>query len=150
MDIVEFYFIIKSHFREINVFQQKYPGETAPNESTITLLVQQFHDTGSVVDRKRSSRASLLKTKVANVQNALQRSQFKRPSVFLNTITSSQSDSSQERGMCKGIEIHAQMFRLGGQSDANPPVLSPQASLVLIYRPNEEMNGLVGFSQTVA
>ncbi|GFX60858.1 hypothetical protein TNCV_1311511 [Trichonephila clavipes] len=33
------------------------------------------------------------------------------------------------------------MFRLGGQSDTKPPVLSSQASLVLIYRPNEERPG---------
>ncbi|GFX41049.1 transposable element Tcb2 transposase [Trichonephila clavipes] len=32
-------------------------------------------------------------------------------------------------------EVHEQIFRLGGQSDVKPPVLSSQASLVLIYQP---------------
>ncbi|GFV64616.1 hypothetical protein TNCV_3181121 [Trichonephila clavipes] len=36
-------------------------------------------------------------------------------------------------------DVHEQMFRSGGQSDAKPSVLSSQASLVLIYRPTEEM-----------
>ncbi|GFW19808.1 hypothetical protein TNCV_3561111 [Trichonephila clavipes] len=35
--------------------------------------------------------------------------------------------------------MHEQIFRSGGQSDTKPPVLSFQASLVLIYRPTEEM-----------
>ncbi|GFV72834.1 hypothetical protein TNCV_1325451 [Trichonephila clavipes] len=38
-----------------------------------------------------------------------------------------------------GLEVHEQMFRLGNQSDSKPPVLSSQASLVLIYRPTEEI-----------
>ncbi|GFX36533.1 DUF4817 domain-containing protein [Trichonephila clavipes] len=52
--IEELYFAVKSHCRVINAFQQKYPGETAPNASTITVLVQRFHGTGSVADRKRT------------------------------------------------------------------------------------------------
>ncbi|GFT58928.1 DUF4817 domain-containing protein [Trichonephila clavipes] len=85
--IMEFYFAIKSQCRVINAFQQKYPGETAPNESTITLLVQRFRDTGSVSDRKRSGRASIVKTKVTDVESALQRSLMKRLSVYMNIIT---------------------------------------------------------------
>ncbi|GFT84735.1 DUF4817 domain-containing protein [Trichonephila clavipes] len=85
--IVEFYFAIKSLCRVINAFQQKHQGETAPNASTITLLEQRFRDTGSVADRKRSGRASIVKTKVADVETALQRSPLKRPSVCINIIT---------------------------------------------------------------
>ncbi|GFW31577.1 DUF4817 domain-containing protein [Trichonephila clavipes] len=85
--IGEFYFSTKSHCRVINEFQQKYPGETTPNASTITRLVQQFRDSGSVADRKRSGRASIVKTKVADVVTALQRSPMKRPSIFINIIT---------------------------------------------------------------
>ncbi|GFW31488.1 hypothetical protein TNCV_1288351 [Trichonephila clavipes] len=40
-----------------------------------------------------------------------------------------------------GPEVHGQMFRSGGRSDAKPPVLSSQASLVLIYQPTELMKG---------
>ncbi|GFR11111.1 hypothetical protein TNCT_209951 [Trichonephila clavata] len=72
--IVEFYFATKSHFRVINAFKLIYSGETAPNASVITYLVHWFRDTGSVVDRKRSVRASIVKTKVADVENTLQRS----------------------------------------------------------------------------
>ncbi|GFV67753.1 transposable element Tcb1 transposase [Trichonephila clavipes] len=44
-------------------------------------------------------------------------------------------------------EVHGQMFRSGGQSDVKPPVLSSQASLVLIYRPTEGMKGRIGLAQ---
>ncbi|GFS87697.1 acyl-CoA synthetase family member 2, mitochondrial [Trichonephila clavipes] len=66
--------------------QQKYAGETAPNASTIRRLVQRFRDTGSVADRKQSGRASIVKTKVADVDTALQ-SPMKRPYVYINIIT---------------------------------------------------------------
>ncbi|GFW59252.1 hypothetical protein TNCV_2781831 [Trichonephila clavipes] len=46
-----------------------------------------------------------------------------------------------------GPEVHEQMFRSGGQSDAKPPVLSFQAILVLIYRPTEGMKGRVDLAQ---
>ncbi|GFR33191.1 DUF4817 domain-containing protein [Trichonephila clavata] len=75
--IVEFWFASKAHCRVTNAFQQKYPGETAPNASTITRLVQGFRDTESVADRKRSGRASIVKTKGADVETVLQRSSMK-------------------------------------------------------------------------
>ncbi|GFT66181.1 cytochrome P450 4C1 [Trichonephila clavipes] len=69
----------------------KYPGETVPNASMITLLVQRLRDTGSVADRKRSGRAYIMKTKVANVETAIQRSllqrERERTSVYINIIT---------------------------------------------------------------
>ncbi|GFV19094.1 hypothetical protein TNCV_3223131 [Trichonephila clavipes] len=37
----------------------------------------------------------------------------------------------------KSAEVHEQMSRSGSQSEAKPLVFSPQASLVLIYRPTE-------------
>ncbi|GFQ83612.1 hypothetical protein TNCT_217631 [Trichonephila clavata] len=43
----------------------------------MTRLVQRFRDRGLVTDRKRSGRASLVKTKVADVETALQRSLLK-------------------------------------------------------------------------
>ncbi|GFT93074.1 hypothetical protein TNCV_4400651 [Trichonephila clavipes] len=39
---------------QLSTTEQKYPGETVPNASMITLLVQWLLDTGSVADRKRS------------------------------------------------------------------------------------------------
>ncbi|PRD28326.1 UNVERIFIED_CONTAM: hypothetical protein NCL1_32708 [Trichonephila clavipes] len=87
ISIVEFYFTIKSHCHVINAFQQKYPGETAPNASMITLLVQRLRDTVSVVSRKRSGRVFLMKTKMAVEEPALQRSPLKKPSVYINIIT---------------------------------------------------------------
>ncbi|GFX93130.1 DUF4817 domain-containing protein [Trichonephila clavipes] len=61
--------------------------EKAPNASMITLLVQRLRDTGSVVDRKPSGRVFIMKTKVADVETALQRSQLKRLPVYINIIT---------------------------------------------------------------
>ncbi|GFX04943.1 DUF4817 domain-containing protein [Trichonephila clavipes] len=70
--IVEFYFSTKPHCRVINAFQQKYPGKKSLNASTITHLGQRFHDTGSVADSKRSGIAFIVKTKVADMETALQ------------------------------------------------------------------------------
>ncbi|PRD27713.1 UNVERIFIED_CONTAM: hypothetical protein NCL1_34571 [Trichonephila clavipes] len=95
--IVEFYFAITSHCCEINAFQQKYPGETAPNSSTITLLVQQLHDTGSVAGRKRSSKALIMKTKVAG---KIMATQFKSDaSLFYETLPDSELCSTSEQHM---------------------------------------------------
>ncbi|GFV55537.1 hypothetical protein TNCV_2573771 [Trichonephila clavipes] len=44
-------------------------------------------------------------------------------------------------------EVHEQMFRSSGQSDAKHPVLSSQESLVLIYRATEGMKGRVNLAQ---
>ncbi|GFX41415.1 hypothetical protein TNCV_3489561 [Trichonephila clavipes] len=44
-------------------------------------------------------------------------------------------------------EVHEQMFRLGNQSELKPPVFSPQASLILFYRPIEGMKGSVDLAQ---
>ncbi|GFX94803.1 DUF4817 domain-containing protein [Trichonephila clavipes] len=68
------------------IHMQKYPSETAPNALTTTLSVKRFHDTGSVADRKRSGRASIVKTKVADMETALQRSPLERPSVNISII----------------------------------------------------------------
>ncbi|GFV71721.1 hypothetical protein TNCV_3535091 [Trichonephila clavipes] len=43
--------------------------------------------------------------------------------------------------------VHEQMFQSSGQFDAKPPVLSSQASVVLIYRPTEKLNGQVNLAQ---
>ncbi|GFX90692.1 hypothetical protein TNCV_3195101 [Trichonephila clavipes] len=61
--MVEFYFATKSHFHVINVFQQNYPGETAPNASQITRSGQRFRYTRSVTDWKQSVGASTVKAK---------------------------------------------------------------------------------------
>ncbi|GFU70407.1 DUF4817 domain-containing protein [Trichonephila clavipes] len=71
----------------MNAFQQKHPGEAVPNASMITLLVQRLPDTGLVAGRKPSGRAFVMKTKVKDVETALQRSPLKRPSVYINIIT---------------------------------------------------------------
>ncbi|GFU16939.1 hypothetical protein TNCV_1772201 [Trichonephila clavipes] len=45
------------------------------------------------------------------------------------------------RNSRSGAEAHEEMSRSGGQSEAKPPVFSPQASVVLIYQPTEGMKG---------
>ncbi|PRD26877.1 UNVERIFIED_CONTAM: cadm2 [Trichonephila clavipes] len=83
--------IVLLRFKRSNVTDaqnfEKYSSETAPNASTITLLVQWFRDIGSVADRKRSGRASIVKMKVAHVETVLRRSPLKRPTTCINIIT---------------------------------------------------------------
>ncbi|GFX87863.1 hypothetical protein TNCV_4373281 [Trichonephila clavipes] len=71
--IVKFYLAAVSHCHVIKVFQQKYSSETALNASTLTFSVRRFCNTGSVPDRKRSGRVSIVKTKVADMETDLQR-----------------------------------------------------------------------------
>ncbi|GFW29463.1 DUF4817 domain-containing protein [Trichonephila clavipes] len=65
----------------------KHQREASPHASTITYLLLWFFDTASVADKKQSGRASIMKTKVADVDTSLQRNPMKRPSVYLNIIT---------------------------------------------------------------
>ncbi|GFU90026.1 hypothetical protein TNCV_2439131 [Trichonephila clavipes] len=46
-----------------------------------------------------------------------------------------------------GAEVHEKMLRSGGQSEAKPPALSSQESLVLIYRSTEGMKDRVDLAQ---
>ncbi|GFS85595.1 hypothetical protein TNCV_2794331 [Trichonephila clavipes] len=46
-----------------------------------------------------------------------------------------------------GPEVYEQIFRSGGQPDVEPPVLSSQASLVLIYRPTEGQRCMLTLSR---
>ncbi|GFX66742.1 ig-like and fibronectin type-III domain-containing protein 2 [Trichonephila clavipes] len=104
--IVEFYFATKSHCLVINAFQQKYPGETAPNASTITLSVQRFRDTGLVADKKRSGRASIVKEKVVDLQTCLRRSPIKRPSIYISIIMEFISLlNCDERGVLEKVSV---------------------------------------------
>ncbi|GFU92613.1 hypothetical protein TNCV_4795411 [Trichonephila clavipes] len=41
-----------------------------------------------------------------------------------------------------GLDVHEQIFRSDGQLDAKLPALSSQASLILIYRPTEEIKAI--------
>ncbi|GFU32190.1 hypothetical protein TNCV_3834111 [Trichonephila clavipes] len=43
-----------------------------------------------------------------------------------------------------GAEVHEQMFRSGGQSEARPQDLSPKESLVLIYRRTADLGSNPG------
>ncbi|GFW66347.1 DUF4817 domain-containing protein [Trichonephila clavipes] len=73
-------------YSQLSSMAAKYPGETAPNASTITHLVQRFRAPELMVKMKQSGRASIVKPKVADVDTALQRSPMKRPSVHVNII----------------------------------------------------------------
>ncbi|GFV70473.1 DUF4817 domain-containing protein [Trichonephila clavipes] len=85
--IVEFYFSTKSHGLVINAFQQKYPGETSLNASTITHLVQQFCDTGSIADKKRSGKRVHSENESGRCGDSFKRNSMKRLSVYINIIT---------------------------------------------------------------
>ncbi|GFV80634.1 uncharacterized protein TNCV_4617961 [Trichonephila clavipes] len=77
-------------FREVREQpkQRKNTKGSPPKLTTDDYQLQRLHDTGSVADRKRSGRASFIrKTKMADVETALQRSPLKRPSVYINIIT---------------------------------------------------------------
>jgi hypothetical protein len=58
--IVEHYLASRSHLTCQNEFRDTFPGSPVPNKSTISRLVNRFRETGSVQDRNRSDRPSVL------------------------------------------------------------------------------------------
>jgi hypothetical protein len=58
--IVEHYLASRSYLTCQNEFMDTFPDSPVPNKSTISRLVNHFRDTGSVQDRNRSDRNSML------------------------------------------------------------------------------------------
>jgi hypothetical protein len=58
--IVEHYLAPRSYLTYQNEFRETFPDFPVPNKSTISRLVNRFRDTGSVQDRHRSGRPSVL------------------------------------------------------------------------------------------
>jgi hypothetical protein len=60
MFIVEHCLASRSYLTCQNEFWYTFPDSPVPNESTLSRLVNRFRDTGSVQDRNRSGRPSVL------------------------------------------------------------------------------------------
>jgi hypothetical protein len=58
--IVEHYLASRSYLNCQNEFRDTFPDSPVPNNSTVSRLVNRFRHTGSVQDRNRSGRASVL------------------------------------------------------------------------------------------
>jgi hypothetical protein len=58
--IVEHYLASRSYKTCQNEFRDTFPDSPVPNKSTVSRLVNRFRDTGSVQDRDRSGRPSVL------------------------------------------------------------------------------------------
>jgi hypothetical protein len=58
--IVEHYLASRSYLTCHSEFRDTFPDSPVPNKSTISRLVNRFRDTGSVQDRNRSGRPSVL------------------------------------------------------------------------------------------
>jgi hypothetical protein len=58
--IVQHYLASRSYLTCQNEFRDTFPYSPVPNKSTISRLVNRFRDTGSVQDRNRSGRPSVL------------------------------------------------------------------------------------------
>jgi Fe2+ or Zn2+ uptake regulation protein len=58
--IVEHYLASRSYLTCENEFRDTFPDSPVPNKPTIYRLVNRFRDTGSVQDRNRSGRPSVL------------------------------------------------------------------------------------------
>jgi transposase len=78
--LVEEYFASKSYKHCQQRFGQRFPDVQVPNKSTIVRLIQRFRDQGSVADRSRSGRLTLLTPAVLHdVQQRFQQSPKKSP-----------------------------------------------------------------------
>lgn len=76
--IVEQYFASRSYACVIDEFRVKYPNVGVPNKSTITRLIAHFRETGSVSDKKKTGRPTILTdAKLAEESNVMLRSPSK-------------------------------------------------------------------------
>jgi hypothetical protein len=58
--ILEHYFSTQSHAESQNVFRNFFPDSVVPNMSTIQRLVERFHETGSIGEKRHSGHPSVL------------------------------------------------------------------------------------------
>jgi transposase len=58
--ILEHYFSTRSYAECQNAFRNSFPDSVVPNTSTIQRLVERFRETGSIGEKRRSGRPSVL------------------------------------------------------------------------------------------
>jgi transposase len=58
--ILEHYFSTRSYAEYQNAFRNSFPDSVVPNKSTIQLLVDRFCETGSIGEKRRCGRPSVL------------------------------------------------------------------------------------------
>jgi transposase len=58
--ILEHYFSTRSYAECQNAFRNSFPDSVVPNKSTIQRLVERFHETGCIGEKRRSGRPSVL------------------------------------------------------------------------------------------
>jgi len=76
--LVKQYFASRSYACVVDEFRVKYLDVAVPNNSTITRLITRFRETGSVSDKKRTGRPTILTdAKLAEVRNVMLRSPSK-------------------------------------------------------------------------
>jgi transposase len=76
--IFEHYFASRSYARVADEFRWMYLDSAVPNNSTTTRLIDRFRESGSVADRKRSGRPTILtEAKLADVEGMMQHSPSK-------------------------------------------------------------------------
>jgi hypothetical protein len=58
--ILEHYFSTRSYAKYQNAFRNYFPDSVVPNKSTIQRFVKRFRETGSIGEKRRSGRPSVL------------------------------------------------------------------------------------------
>jgi hypothetical protein len=58
--ILEHYFSTRSYAECQNAFRNSFPNSVVPNKSTVQRLVERFRETGSIGEKRRSGRPSVL------------------------------------------------------------------------------------------
>jgi transposase len=58
--VLEHYFSTRSYAEYQNAFRNSFPDSVVPNKSTIQCLVGRFRETGSIGEKRRSGRPSVL------------------------------------------------------------------------------------------
>ncbi|KAL4084269.1 hypothetical protein QTP88_028094 [Uroleucon formosanum] len=107
--IVEHYFASRSYACVVDEFRVKYPNVAVPNNSTITRLIARFRETGSVSDKKRTGRPTVLTdAKLAEVRNVMLHS----PSKSLRRLSAhSQISYGSAQKAMKKLKFHAYHVR---------------------------------------
>jgi hypothetical protein len=82
--IVEHHLASRSYLTCQNEFRDTFPDSPVPNKSTISRLVNRFRDTGSVQDRNRSGRPSMLRD---NSQDDIRKTLLRSPRKLLRKLS---------------------------------------------------------------
>ena len=122
--LVENYFSTRSYLKCQSAFREKYPHSTVPNKSTISRVVRNFRETGSVYDKTRCRKSTVLtQQKLAEVQGILKET----PQTSLSKLQKQCSLSYGSANRATKI-LHMHSYKYAMVQETNGPDLAARTT----------------------